>query len=171
MFASNSVYKQNEALYIESWKKHTAQRQLLKFLPNTCNPLYKRLSMDVDGYACLQYMDRLTVYYREKDHENFTHTLQRLCVFLEKNPTLIGFFPVQIMTNLRLLRQYNQQTKPRNVIYLTKDHVLPCALCGKNVQGNLTKKAVCLCSTNFYHKQCYDSLHEKCEICSYVYEN
>ena len=166
-----SVYKQNDQLYIQTWKKHVSQKQLIKFIPNAKNDLYHFLQQSSEGRLCLNLFHNLTKYAAAKDNSSFLLTVEAISKHLECYPTLIASFPMQILNNLRMLRKFACTNKMKNIIYLTCNHKLPCTFCGKTIIGNEAKRAVCLCSTQFYHYQCFNSIQGKCKICGYIFES
>lgn len=168
--SSFSVFKQKNLSYIDAWKKHVSQKQLLKFIPDTKSENVIEISKLIEGQKCLFFLQRLTNYFLSKDNTNFLNTVELLATHLTKYPTLIPFFPQEFLKNLRELRKYAVKDEIKNVIYLTKHHMLTCAKCKEKIQGNLSKQTKCLCSFNFYHNDCYTQLGKKCNICNYIYE-
>jgi len=168
--SSCSVYKLCDEIYIQTWKKHVSQKQLLKFIPNKQNDLFFHLQKSNEGRLCLKYMQDLSKHAHNKNNSNFLLIVDSFSKHLENFPTLIPYFPMQILQNLKMLRKFANTDKMKNIIYLTKDHTLECSFCYQPLKGNEAKKATCLCSTQFYHQQCFTGIGGKCKICSYAYD-
>ena len=163
------MYKQNQLLYIQTWKKHVSQKQLIKFIPNTNSSLYNLLTEEDSGKECLSIMQLLKKSFLERDNYQFFENIDKLSLYMQKHNKIKQLFPQQIPTNVKILMQFSGNNKSKNTIYLTKKHKLACALCNKFVVGNQSKKKTCLCSTLFFHETCYNSYSKKCKICGYIY--
>ena len=169
--SSSSVYKLNDEIYIQTWKKHVSQKQILKFIPNKKNDLFSYLQKSNEGRLCLNYMQDLKKNAHNKNNSNFLLIVDSFSKHLENFPTLIPYFPIQILENLKMLRKFANTNEMKYIIYLTKDHTLTCNFCHETLKGNEAKKAICLCSTQFYHHQCFNSIQGKCKICSYNFDS
>jgi len=163
-----NTYKYNERDFIEIWKRHVNTKQLLKFIPNEKTHLYELLKQSAEGLLCLKYFKKIKHSHRRRDHYMFSITVEQLGKHLERHPTIIPYFPMPLLRNIKCIRKANQK-KRQNVIYLTKHHKLDCAMCEDKVVGNKSKMLICQCATRFYHKQCYLKTPLACEVCLYVY--
>ena len=167
--SSYSVFKQNQLLYIQTWKKHVSQKQLIKFIPRTNTKLYKEISLHENGEYCLQIMKQLKKAFVERDNYCFFEYVNKMYIFMKEYTTIEKLFPEQIKKNIYILKDFSGCNKSKNTIYLTTKHRLHCGLCGEAVVGNQSKKKTCLCSTLFFHETCYNSYSQKCKICGYIY--
>ena len=168
--SSFSVYKSNESVYIQAWKKRVSQIQLIKFLPNTKTNLFQHLNKTVEGRVCLVNLEKIRSFSIAKDNISFLLAVDTTCKHLEMYPTLIPIFPMQILSNLKFLRTFANTKKMKNTLYLTKDHKINCAACNKPIKGNEACMSKCVCSTLFFHTPCFNAYHEKCKICSFTFE-
>lgn len=167
--SSYSVFKQNQLLYIQTWKKHVSQKQLIKFIPNTNTTLHDQLTQYENGEECLSIMCHIKKSFMERDNYRFFEYIDKLALYMQTHNGIKELFPKQIVENVKILTQFACNNKSKNTIYLTKRHKLICAQCNKFVVGNQSKKKTCLCSTLFFHDTCYNSSSQKCKICGYIY--
>ena len=100
--------------------------------------------------------------FKSRDNTMFVSTIDMFGRYLEKHPTLIPYFPLSILKNMKRIRKKCKK-RSLNVIYLTRHHKLTCAGCKSKVVGNQCESRSCACSTRFYHKSCYTVL--KCDVC------
>lgn len=160
--SGKNTYKANEQVYIETWAQHVSSKQLVKFLPRVKSQLHEVLNGTSEGILCLKYMHKINKTFKSRDNSMFVSTIDMFGRYLEKHPTLIPYFPLSLLKNMKRIRKKCKK-RSLNVIYLTRHHKLTCAGCKSKVVGNKCESRSCACSTRFYHKSCYTVL--KCDVC------
>lgn len=183
-----SVYKEHFDEYYKTWKDAVTKKRIIEMIPhinnleestlkdlqeewssytsNSYTKLVISLLESYDGFEALRLFTLIHKSYSKKDNESFIEAIQCLHMHLKNYPTLISFFPRNLMTFLNLL-QTSQDTYVPNTIFISKKtHEYTCNMC-KN--DGVLYSVQCICSSIFICDRCMKSCNSKCSICSYTY--
>ena len=182
-----SVYKENFELYLNTWKRNVAKKRLMELIPVDSD--FKRLSkidllkkwqgfeknayslfvttllQSYDGFELLRLFQVLSDSFAQKDNKEFKGTINCILAHLRLYPTLITYFPNNLMYFLKILQE--ESLYLQNVIIVSKRHSLSCSLC--KCKDNL-KFVRCYCSTAFLCSGCIKTDKFKCPICNCNYK-
>lgn len=182
-----SVYKENFQEYVFTWKQAVAKKRLVELLPsikpgdsienyrnrwqaqdvNVYTIFVNKLLQTYDGYEALRMFSLIRSAYYNKQNKAFMDAIECLYMHLKKYPTLVSFFPQNLMRFINMLRCNRYDYAP-NIIFVSKKHNLICNECDavKNVQF-----LQCVCGKNILCNGCLKSKSSKCSICSCTYTN
>jgi hypothetical protein len=182
-----SVYKDNFQEYISTWKLAVAKKRLVELLPsvelgdsletyrqrwqaqdeNLYTIFVNKLLQTYDGYEALRMFSLIRNAYCNKQNKVFTDAVECLYMHLKKYPTLVSFFPPNLMRFINMLRCNRYDYAP-NIIFVSSKHQLTCNECdaAKNVRF-----LQCVCGKNILCSGCLKSKSSKCSICSTIFTN
>ena len=180
-----SVYKDNFQEYISTWKLAVAKKRLVELLPyiklgdtidvyrrrwqtlekNNYTMFVNSLLQTYDGFEALRLFSLIRQAYMDKHNKVFMEQIECLYLHLRKYPTLLSFFPPNLMRFINMLR-CNRYNYAPNIIFVSSKHQLSCNECDstKNVQF-----LQCVCGKTILCSGCMKSKYSKCSICSYTY--
>ena len=182
-----SVYKENFQEYISTWKLAVAKKRLIELSPyiqlgdtidvyrrrwqlqekNMYTMFVNSLLRTYDGFEALRLFTSIRYAYLNKRNKEFTEQIECLYLHLRKFPTLVSFFPPNLMRFVNMLRCNRYDYAP-NIIFVSSKHHLSCSQCHtqKNVQF-----LQCVCGKTILCIGCLKKKSSKCSICSYMYTN
>ena len=182
-----SVYKENFQDYISTWKLAVAKKRLFELLPyvelgktieehraqwqtiepNSYRDFVWSLLQSYDGFEALRLFSLIREAYLNKQNKEFTERIECLYVHLRKYPTLVTFFPANLMRFINMLRCNRYDYAP-NIIFVSSKHRLHCDDCGST---NNVQFLQCVCGKNILCSGCLKTKSSKCSICSFTYTN
>ncbi|MAU13931.1 MAG: hypothetical protein CMH46_00140 [Muricauda sp.] len=183
-----SVYKENVEEYTNTWKDAITMKRIYELIPhidnirdntleelqvewqaydkNTYTNFVNSLLCSFDGYETLRLFHMMYKAYKERDNRKFTMAVECLQVHLRLYPTLVGFFPHNLMLFLNLLKKKDNPYTPNIIFVSTKKHKIVCNECQLSKNINYVK---CLCSKIFLCTGCQNKTNLKCSICNFNY--
>jgi hypothetical protein len=183
-----SVYKENVKEYTSTWKDAVTKKRIFELVPhidnlgnstledlqrewqvyekNTYTNFVESLLRSFDGFEALRLFNLIHQSYENRNDKSFTEAVQCLHIHLRLYPTLLSFFPQNLMLFLNLLKQRENPYIP-NIIFISKSrHAIKCGACQLSKKLKYVK---CLCSKAFLCDGCQKKSKSKCGICNYTY--
>lgn len=183
-----SVYKENVNEYLSTWKDAVTKKRIFELVPhidnlseqtleelrckwqdqdvNNYSNFIRSLLHSFDGFEALKLFNLIYLSYKNRDDRALMEAIQCLHMHLRLYPTLISFFPQNLMLFLNLLKKKENPYTP-NIIFVSKErHKLSCHECGNRKNMDYVK---CLCSQLFLCKGCQNKENGKCSICKFAY--
>ena len=182
-----SVYKENFQEYISTWKLAVAKKRLIELLPyiklgdtidvyrrrwqkqekNMYTMFVNSLLQTYDGFEALRLFSLIRNAYVNKQNKLFTERIECLYLHLRKYPTLVSFFPPNLMRFMNMLRCNRYDYAP-NIIFVSSKHQLSCNECNSDKHVRFLQ---CVCGKTILCTGCLKNKSSKCSICSYIYTN
>ena len=183
-----SVYKENVHEYLSTWKDAVIKKRIVELVPhiddlseqtleelqtewqeyevNSYTNFINSLLRSFDGFEALKLFNLIYLSYRNKDDRALMEAIKCLHMHLRLYPTLISFFPQNLMLFLNLLKQQETPYTPNIIFVSKKKHNISCYDCGSFKKIDYVK---CLCSKIFLCQGCQNKYNGKCSICNYAY--
>ena len=124
------------------------------------------LLMDPETYSIARQFWEISLYVRQKDPQAI-EKLFDLKVSLLDLPTIIPLIPTAL---LNVLRAVQRPTKRSNwgLLFLTKHHSIPCALCSSHIQKHFVRLR---CHCNPFGRLVHPACHreKRCSVCCTKY--